>query len=90
VSLPRDEAIVLNPGAVGQSRSHDARARVMVLDMQARVATFHALRYDVAGCRQALRDRGLPPDACHVPRSRWDDVTGAVRTRVKRLVARRS
>lgn len=88
VSLPRGEAIVLNPGAVGQSRSRDARARVAVLDVATRVAAFHAVAYDVAGCRQALRDRGLPPQSCHVPRSRWDDLAGAIRTRVGRLVAR--
>jgi hypothetical protein len=88
VSLPRGEAIVLNPGAVGQSRSRDARARVAVLDVAARVAAFHAVAYDVAGCRRALRDRGLPPQSCHVPRSRWNDLAGAIRTRVGRLVAR--
>jgi predicted phosphodiesterase len=88
VRLPLGEAIVVNPGAVGQSRSQDARARVVVLDLEARVATFHALPYDVDACRQALRDRDLPPESCHVPRSRWDDVAGAVRTRVRRLVTR--
>jgi len=85
VSLPRDEAVVINPGAVGQSRSRDARARVAVLDTEARVAVFHALPYDVEGCRRALQDRGLPAHSCHVPRSRWDDVAGAVRTRIRRL-----
>jgi predicted phosphodiesterase len=88
VSLPPGEPILLNPGAVGQSRTHDARARVAVLDLGSRVATFHALHYDVEACRQALRNRGLPPESCHVPRSRWDDVAGAIRTRVRRLVAR--
>ena len=88
VSLPRGEAIALNPGAVGQSRSRDPRARVAVLDVEARVAAFHAVPYDVAGCRQALRDRGLPPQSCHVPRSRWDDLAGVIRTRVRRLAAR--
>jgi predicted phosphodiesterase len=85
VTLPRNEAVVLNPGAVGQSRSHDARARVAVLDVGAREATFHAVAYDVEACRQALQDRGLPPESCHVPRSRWDDIAGAVRTRIRRL-----
>jgi diadenosine tetraphosphatase ApaH/serine/threonine PP2A family protein phosphatase len=88
VRLPRGEAVVVNPGAVGQSRSRDARARVVVLDLEARVASFHAVPYDVDACRQALRDRGLPPESCHVPRSRWDDVAGAIRARVRRLVAR--
>jgi predicted phosphodiesterase len=85
VALPRDEAVVLNPGAVGQSRSRAADARVAVLDTTAREATFHAVPYDVAGCRRALQDRGLPPQSCHVPRSRWDDVAAAVRARVRRL-----
>jgi predicted phosphodiesterase len=88
VSLPLGEAIVLNPGAVGQSRTQDARARVAVLDLGARVATFHAVPYDVDACRQALRDRGLPAQSCHVPRSRWADLAGAIGTRVRRLVAR--
>jgi predicted phosphodiesterase len=85
VGLPRGEAVVVNPGAVGQSRSRDARARVVVLDLEARVADFHAVPYDVDACRQALRDRGLPPESCHVPRSRWEDVAGAIRTGVRRL-----
>jgi predicted phosphodiesterase len=85
VRLPADEPVLLNPGAVGQSRSRDPRARVMVLDLATRVASFHALDYEVAGCREALRERGLPPDSCHVPRSRWDDVTGAVKRRIRRL-----
>jgi len=85
VSLPRDQAVVINPGAIGQSRSRDARAQFVVLDTEAEVASFHALAYDVDGCRRALQDRGLPPQSCHAPRSRWDDVAGAVRTRIRRL-----
>ena len=85
LSLPPDEAIVLNPGAIGQSRSRDARARFAVLDTTAREATFHALPYDVEACRRALEERGLPPQSCHVPRSRWDDVASALWPRVRRL-----
>ena len=84
VALERDEPIVLNPGAVGQSRSRDPRARVAVLDLTAREATFHALAYDVAGCRRALRERGLPETSCHLPRSRWAEMVGAVKGRVRR------
>jgi predicted phosphodiesterase len=87
VTLSADEPVLLNPGAVGQSRSRDPRARVMVLDLATRVASFHALDYDVAGCREALRERGLPPDSCHRPRSRWDGVTRAVKRRIRRLPA---
>jgi predicted phosphodiesterase len=85
VSLPPDEPVVLNPGAVGQSRSRDGRARAMVLDLAERVATFHAVEYDVAGCREALRRRGLPPDSCHRPRSRAQETLGAVKRGVRRV-----
>jgi predicted phosphodiesterase len=84
VTVPRDDVTLLNPGAVGQSRSRDARARVVVLDLATRVATFHAVAYDVAGCRRALRERGLPAESCHLAPSRWDDVAGALRTGVGR------
>jgi predicted phosphodiesterase len=82
VTLEPDEPVLLNPGAVGQSRSRDPRARVMFLDLGQRVATFHALDYDVEGCREALRERALSPDACHVPRSRMKEVAGALRRRL--------
>ena len=82
VRLEPDEPVLLNPGAVGQSRSRDPRARVMVLDLAQRVATFHALDYDVDGCRRALRERALSPDSCHVPRSRIKELVGALRRRL--------
>jgi predicted phosphodiesterase len=85
VSLPRDEPVLLNPGAVGQSRSRDVRARAMVLDLAERLATFHAVEYDAAGCREALRRRGLPPDSCHRPRSRAQETLGAVKRGVRRV-----
>jgi predicted phosphodiesterase len=84
VALERDEPIVVNPGAVGQSRTRDPRARVAVLDLTIGQATFHALAYDVAGCRRALRQRGLPETSCHLPRSRWEDLVGALKHRVRR------
>jgi predicted phosphodiesterase len=79
IDLPRDEPILLNPGAVGQSRSADARARVLVLDTAARAASFHALDYDVEGCRQALLERGLPANSCHLRRSRRVRLAAGVR-----------
>jgi len=84
VELADDEPVVLNPGAVGQSRSRDPRARVMVLDTAARTASFHAVAYDEAACRRALAERGLPQDSCHIPRSRWSEVAGALARRVSR------
>jgi predicted phosphodiesterase len=85
VDLPPDEPILLNPGAVGQSRTADPRARVLVLDTATRAASFHALEYDIEGCRQALRARGLPPDSCHLRPSRWAEVADMVRRRVRHL-----
>jgi predicted phosphodiesterase len=85
VALPPDEPVLLNPGAVGQSRTADPRARVVVLDTATRVAAFHALDYDVEGCRQALRERGLPSRSCHLRRSRWMEIADVVRRRVRHL-----
>jgi len=87
VELPADEPIMLNPGAVGQSRSRDVRARVVIVDLEARVAHFHAVSYDVDGCRQALREHGLPPESCHLPRSRWDEVADVLKAGVPRVRA---
>jgi predicted phosphodiesterase len=78
VRLLPGELTLLNPGSVGQSRSRDLRARVMVLDLAARAATFHAVAYDVAACRDALREQGLPPDSCHPWRSHWGVVVHAL------------
>jgi diadenosine tetraphosphatase ApaH/serine/threonine PP2A family protein phosphatase len=89
IELEPGEPILLNPGAVGQSRDREAVARVMVLDLEARVAEFHALPYDVEGCRRALRERGLPPESCHVPRSRLNEALRPVKARARRLLAPR-
>jgi predicted phosphodiesterase len=85
VRLPPGEAVVLNPGAVGQSRDSDPRARVMVLDTGARLATFYAVAYDVEACRRALTDRGLPPGSCHLVRSRRREALEVLRRRLRRL-----
>lgn len=90
VPLPRGEPILLNPGAVGQSRTRDPRARAMVLDLGRREATFHAVAYDVEACRQALRERNLPPDSCHRPLSRAQVLAGAAKRSVRRAQARLS
>jgi predicted phosphodiesterase len=87
VGLPAGEPILLNAGAVGQSRTRDPRARVMVLDLAAREAAFHAVDYDVEGCRAALRERGLPPDSCLRPLSRAQAAAGAVKRGVRRAQA---
>ncbi len=66
VRLEPGERHVLNPGSVGQSRSRRPHARVLVLDLERREAVFHAVSYDVRGCRAALRRQGLPASSCHL------------------------
>jgi predicted phosphodiesterase len=84
VSLLPGEAVLLNPGAVGQSRDADPRARVMVLDTEARMATFHAVTYDEEACRRALAERGLPPTSCQLVRSPWERALDGLRRRLRR------
>jgi hypothetical protein len=69
VPLPEREPILLNPGAVGQSRELRARARAVVLDLEGRRAWFLDPRYDIAACRDALRRAGLSPRSYHLPPS---------------------
>jgi predicted phosphodiesterase len=87
VELPPDDLVLLNPGAVGQSRTADPRARTMVIDTAARVAEFHAVDYDVEGCRRALRERGLPARSCHLRRSRRAAAARLVSRHVRRLLS---
>jgi predicted phosphodiesterase len=65
VSLPLGRA-VLNPGAVGQTRSRWLReprvlARALVVDLDRDTATWVASPYPPASVRAALRRAGLPP-----------------------------
>ncbi len=64
---PAGETVVVNPGAVGQSRTRDPRALAAILDPEARTIRFLAVDYDGARTRAALRERGLPENACHLP-----------------------
>ena len=57
---------VLNPGAVGQTRSRPLReprvlARFMVVDLARDTATWRAVPYPTRPLRHALRRAGLPP-----------------------------
>jgi predicted phosphodiesterase len=82
VHLAESERHLLNPGSVGQSRDRRALARVLVLDLDRREATFRTVPYDVAGCRAALRRAGLPSWSCHVSPS----FAARVHRRVRRAV----
>jgi len=65
VRLPSG-AVLLNPGAAGQSRDRRALARAMVLDTERRAAEFLAVPYDEERCRAELRAHGLPERAHHL------------------------
>ncbi len=51
---------LLNPGSVGQPRDADPRAAYLVLDLDARRATFRRVRYPVERTQAEIRERGLP------------------------------
>ena len=65
-----ENAYLLNPGSIGQSRERKPWARVALLDLDRRQVTFFALGYDLESCRKELIRLGLPPDACHARPSR--------------------
>jgi predicted phosphodiesterase len=71
VELPQFGRVLLNPGAVGQSRERRVRARFMVLDLDRREAAFHAVDYDVEAARSALATRGLPAEGVQLHRPWW-------------------
>lgn len=79
-----DEASLINPGSVGQSVSRVPLARFVVLDLDRREASFHAVPYDHTACRRALREQGLDPRSCHPYRS----VFRSWASRVKHLALR--
>jgi len=51
---------LLNPGSVGQPRQGDPRACYLLLDLDARRATFHRVEYDVKETQHEMREAGLP------------------------------
>ena len=55
------DRVLLNPGSVGQPRDGDPRAAYLVLDLEARRATWHRVAYDIATVQSAIRRAGLPP-----------------------------
>ena len=70
LALTDGAGVILNPGAVGQSRERHVHARFLVLDLERREARFFAIPYDVARCREALLRCGLPPSSYHLPPAR--------------------
>ncbi len=51
---------LLNPGSVGQPRDGDARAAWLLLDFDARIASFRRVAYPVERTQTEIRERGLP------------------------------
>lgn len=90
LSLPATGRRLLNPGSVGQSRQIERvpHARFLVLDADGKEARFHRMPYDVAGCRHALRERGLPAQAIHQPRRPVKGVLRRARNVAHRTLSR--
>jgi len=55
-----DAKWLFNPGSVGQPRDGDPRAAYLVLDLDARTASFERVEYDVERTQAEIRDAGLP------------------------------
>lgn len=51
---------LLNPGSVGQPRDGDPDAAWLLLDLEAKHASFRRVPYDVARAQAAIREAGLP------------------------------
>jgi predicted phosphodiesterase len=51
---------LLNPGSVGQPRDGDPEAAWLLLDLDARHASFRRAPYDIARTQAEIRERGLP------------------------------
>jgi predicted phosphodiesterase len=85
--LAGTERFLVNPGAVGQSREREPvpRARFALLDLGRAEARFFAEPYDVAACRRALRQRGLPRESIHVV----PGPAAKIARQARRLLARR-
>jgi predicted phosphodiesterase len=51
---------LLNPGSVGQPRDGDPKAAYLLLDLDAKQASFRRVEYDVEQTQREMRDAGLP------------------------------
>lgn len=59
--IPLDgRRLLLNPGSVGQPRDGDPRASYLLLDLDARRASWGRVAYDIDAVRERMRTRGLP------------------------------
>ena len=51
---------LINPGSVGQPRDGNPDASYLLLDIEAGVAEFRRVRYDIVGTQRLMRDAALP------------------------------
>jgi diadenosine tetraphosphatase ApaH/serine/threonine PP2A family protein phosphatase len=51
---------LVNPGSVGQPRDADPRAAWLLLDLEARQASFRRVAYPIERTQEEMRERGLP------------------------------
>jgi diadenosine tetraphosphatase ApaH/serine/threonine PP2A family protein phosphatase len=58
--LPREGAVLINVGSVGQPRDGDPRAAYGLLDLEKSTVQLRRVGYDVAGAQEAIRAAGLP------------------------------
>jgi diadenosine tetraphosphatase ApaH/serine/threonine PP2A family protein phosphatase len=58
--VPLGGRILLNPGSVGQPRDGDSRAAYLLIDEDARRATFRRVPYPIEETQAEIRARGLP------------------------------
>jgi predicted phosphodiesterase len=56
----RHGRVLLNPGSVGQPRDGDPRAAYLLLELEARTASFRRVAYDVEWTQREIREAGLP------------------------------
>ena len=58
----RCDAVLINPGSVGQPRDGDPRAAYAVVDTEARSVSFLRVAYDVGATAREIREAGLPEE----------------------------
>jgi diadenosine tetraphosphatase ApaH/serine/threonine PP2A family protein phosphatase len=66
VRWPRNaEAVLVNPGSVGQPRDGDPRAAFAVVNVERRSVEVHRVEYDIGAAQDAIRRAGLDPALAH-------------------------
>lgn len=75
---------LLNPGSVGKTIGCAPLARCLILDLERREVSFHAVPYDHTACRRALLQQGLDPRSCYFRPS----IIRSWGSRLKRLALR--